>query len=128
MRIFEDITLTWGDEEFIVKGDDNIMVMFAKIESFITLAELTNGDAPKMTSLANAYAAALNFAGAKASSAEVYQSMFTAGQHGVATAISGLLVMMVPPETLRENMGKAKEEPKKKPVKKKSAIQKKHTK
>ena len=125
MRVFEDITLAFGEDEYVVGGDDSIMMLIGKVESFITLQELSSGKIPPLSTLAAAYATALQHAGATVSSAEVYASLFGSGQTSAANAVAGLLAMMVPPSALRDNAGKPKA---KAPAKRKQAQSRKRTK
>lgn len=107
MAIFDDITLTWDDEDYLIRGDDKIMMLLAQIEDHVTLHELSTGK-PKMTAIAQGYAAALKFAGAKVTVAEVYASLFSGEGEGTTAALTGLLTMMVPPSTIKSDPEEAK--------------------
>jgi hypothetical protein len=106
MRVFEDIALTFGDDEYVIKGDNSIMLLIGKIESVITMQEMTSGDIPTLSKVAEAYAIALNHAGASTSVAEVYQSLFGGGHQSAANIVAALLSMMIPPQALRDHTAK----------------------
>ena len=76
------------------------MMLIAKVEDIVTLQDLTNGKAPKLSKLAEAYTEALNYAGAEVKIEEVYESLF--GKEGVATVqntVTSLIMLMLPPST-----------------------------
>lgn len=109
MAIFEDVTIGWKGEEFVVKSTD-LLRLIAKIEDEISLQELTKEGGPSISRLSFGYAAALNHAGAKVSADEVYQSMFGGPEQAenVIAAVSGLIAMMMPPETYKPATTKKK--------------------
>jgi hypothetical protein len=118
MGIFKDVTLTWQGDEYTVPSN-KVMQLIAKIEDCVTLQELVQEGGPKMTHLAEAYKIALNDAGCKVDSEQIYGSMFgEKGQEGVAVAVSGLLMMMVPPDAYQPDLGKPTASPTKKRKKK----------
>jgi hypothetical protein len=99
MAIFDDVTLGYGGEEYTVKHDE-VMRLIGKVEDVISLAELTRDGGPRLTRLSEAYAVALNYAGCKVTIEDVYASLF--GGDGGATAqgaVTGLLMLMLPPAT-----------------------------
>lgn len=97
MSIFEDITLSWGDDEYVISGDDKIMQLIARVEKHVSIADLSKGDMP-LASLSMGFSEALKFAGATATGAEVYQSLFIKEQaQGATEAVLALLTMMLPP-------------------------------
>lgn len=101
MAIFEDITLGFNGEEYTVKHTE-VMKLIAVIEDIITLQELTSGTNPKLSKIAEAYAAALNFAGAKVGWDEVYASLFSEGAaERIPQVLSALVMMMLPPDSYR---------------------------
>lgn len=106
--IFEDIVLSWGDEEYTIGGDDKIMRLIAMIEEEVTLQELSAGN-PQLTKVSRAYQKALKFAGAEVSVAEVYASLFGNSAANITATITGLIAMMVPPAAMREHLPKKKE-------------------
>lgn len=117
MAIFEDITLGFDGEEYVVKHTQ-MMKLIAIIEDIITLQELINKDSVKLSKLANAYAAALNFAGAKATVEDVYASLFgEGGASHVSEVITTLIMMMLPPSSYRPPEAEATTAKKKKAAK-----------
>ena len=105
--VFEDITLQWQGKEKTIKAN-SVMMMLAKMEDIITLAELGShqqrGGSP-MVKLAMAYGVALRYAGFAVADDEVYTAMFKDGDggFGVRQAVVALQSMMIPPEHLRGN-------------------------
>jgi len=99
MAIFEDVTLGYGGDEFTVKHDE-VMKLIAKIEDVISLTELTRDGGPRLTRLSEAYAVALNYAGCKVTIEDVYASLFGGdGSASAQAAVTGLLMLMLPPAT-----------------------------
>lgn len=97
MAIFEDVTLGWKGDEYVVEST-NLLKLIAKVEREITIEQLCNDTGIPRAALAMAYTVALTHAGAKVSHDEVYLALFKDGETMVA-AVSGLLSMMMPPET-----------------------------
>jgi hypothetical protein len=105
MAIFEDISLTFGGDEFTIKGN-RVMKLIAQIEDVISLQELTTQ--PKLSKLAEAYALAINYAGGKVMIDEVYASLFgDGGSDNVQNSITTLIMMMLPPATYQPNEEKS---------------------
>lgn len=99
MGIFQDIILAWQGQEFTVKSNE-VMKLIAKVEDVVSLGELTQASGPKLSRLSEAYAVALSHAGCPVSIEEVYASLFGQGGRDVASkAVSGLVMMMLPPDT-----------------------------
>lgn len=103
MSAFEDITLSWGDKEYVVPAN-RVMGAIGRIERIVTLTEInrmaTNGGAFELTRISSAYASVLRYAGCEnLKDEDVYLGMFAEGQTQAAImgAVSGLLAMMVPP-------------------------------
>ncbi|MCP5073123.1 MAG: hypothetical protein GY947_07490 [Rhodobacteraceae bacterium] len=106
---FKDVTLTWGEDEFVVPADQQMMLI-ARIEDAIqgqtgipAVQTLLNGT-PPLSRLAAAYGGALRHAGAKVSDADVYltiQEDLSVGDHASAQKLQlmilGLLKIMSPP-------------------------------
>lgn len=120
MSIFQDVTLAWKGAEYVVKASD-VMRLIAKVENEVSIGELTREQGPPLSKLAMGYAVALNHAGAPATHEEVYESLFQQSQSGgnaIVDAVSGLLMMMMPPstyqpqETAKAGKPKAKRKPK----------------
>ena len=72
MSLFEPVTLTWKGQEYVVKPDQ-VMYLIAIVEDKITLRQLSSGDVP-FSRTAQAFGAALRYAGAKVNDDEVYLS------------------------------------------------------
>lgn len=96
MHGFEPVTLTWKGEEYVVPADKQLLLI-AKIEDALggeqgenPVFALTRSGGPKLSSLSVAYAAALRYAGAEVSAAEVYnaidQEMFSGELDAVSVA------------------------------------------
>jgi len=107
MAIFEDITLDFQGVTYSLSGDGQIMKAIAAIEDHVTISELTEGSQTgklPLAKLASAFAAVLRQAGARVSDAEVYADMWRGGGDidKITEAITSLLTMMMPPETMRE--------------------------
>jgi len=116
MSVFEDITLGYGDEEYIVKSNQ-VMKLIAMVEEVITLRELSQDGGPRLTRLAEAYKVALNYAGANVTTEQVYASLFgNGGAQHVASVMQALIMMMLPPATYNQP-----EQKESKPKKKKRA-------
>jgi hypothetical protein len=105
MAIFEDISLTFGGDEFTIKGNQ-VMKLIAQIEDVISLQELTSQ--PKLSKLAEAYALAINYAGGKVMIDEVYASLFgDGGSENVQNSITNLIMMMIPPSNYQPDEEKS---------------------
>lgn len=112
MAIFEDITVKWGEEDFTIKGDDEIMKLIALIENEATIAELTDGQ-PKLARAAKAYFVLLKFAGAEELTlAEVYASLLHGGADALRGALESLITIMVPPAAIEVAESKPKKKQK----------------
>jgi hypothetical protein len=107
MSIFEDVTLIWKGNEYTVEST-NVMKLIAKVEREITIEQLLQDTGVPRAALAMAYTVALQHAGAKATHDEVYLALFKDGETMVA-AVSGLLSMMMPPETYKPQGSKEEE-------------------
>lgn len=104
--IFEAATLQFHDKSYPVPAN-RMMGLIAAIEEVVTFHELISQAAAqrvRLTTLAQAFGAALRFAGATATDEEVYAGMFNGGlaAERVADAVSSLLALMVPPDNIRK--------------------------
>jgi hypothetical protein len=100
--MFEKITIQFKGQDFTVPAN-KVFGLIASIEQHITIQELH--DKPKNTAIANAYAAAINYAGGDAKPHEVYEMLFDLqGALNIRTAVTNLVMMMVPPAAIREAM------------------------
>lgn len=106
MAIFEDITLTFGGDEYTIPSN-GVMRLIAKIEDVISLQDLTGQ--PKLSRLAEAYTVALVYAGCKKVNTEdVYASLFgDGGRENIQNSITTLIQMMVPPVTYQPDEEKS---------------------
>ena len=105
MAIFEDISLTFGGDEFTIKGNQ-VMKLIAQIEDVISLQELTSQ--PNLSKLAEAYALAINYAGGKVMIDEVYASLFgDGGPENIQSSITNLIMMMIPPSSYQPDEEKS---------------------
>ena len=106
MSCFEDVTISYGAQEYVVKSD-RVMGLIETIESRITLDVLLNGDGIQRAKLAGALGAAIRYAGGEINDCDIYSNFF-AKKDSVKTAqgaILSLLAMMIPPEHLRNRLG-----------------------
>ena len=111
--MFEKITIEFKGDELEVPAN-KVFGLIAEIEEHITLPELHSK--PKNTAIASAYAAAIRYAGGKATTFEVYEMLFDMeGALNIRNAINNLVMMMVPPSALQQK-GEV-EDVKKKPKK-----------
>lgn len=103
--VFDDITLSWGDENYTVPAD-RVMGLLARIDSHITFSELNNPNGVPVAKLSNAYSAALAYAGANVPPEKIYYEFFNSGSDATTTAIAGLMTMMIPPGHLQSKNDK----------------------
>jgi hypothetical protein len=114
MSCFDDITITWDEQEFVVKSN-MVMGLIEAIEGIVTLEEINEMLSSKKiarTKLARAYASALSYAGAKVTSEDVYNKFF--GGEGFVSTVNSLIAlmsMMIPPEHLRAKNNPKPQEP-----------------
>ncbi len=106
MRAFEDITLDWNGKAHVIPAN-RVLGAIARIEDVITMHELQtyaqSGTLP-MAKLAQAFGAALRYAGARVTDDDVYAGMFADASEvtTVHAACDTLLAMMVPPGVIDE--------------------------
>lgn len=97
--IFEDVFLTYKDEEYKIPSD-RVMMLIAAIEQHVRIQDLIGDKGPTMSALACAYGSALRFAGARVGDDEIYADFFKENSAAaVSTMVADLLSMMVPPTT-----------------------------
>ncbi len=97
MSIFQPVKLTWKGTDYEIPAD-KVMRLIAEIEDVITISELMSQKGAPLAKLAMGYGAALRYAGAKISDDAVYETLFTDSQATVGPCITGLLMMMIPPQ------------------------------
>jgi len=111
MGVFEDVKLSWKDKVYTIKAD-NIMRLLARLESEdISLYDLRS-HRPPLAKISIAYAIALNHAGCPVIPEEVYAEMFsgTADVSAiVAGAVTGLMMLMTPPDNYQPYISKDSE-------------------
>ena len=107
MSVFQDVTLDYDGNAYTVKSN-KVMMLIAEVEDVITLGEMTSGSKVPLAKVAMGYAAALNFAGAKVGTDEVYQSLFQHGSDGAVSAVAGLMALMIPPGAIEKKPKAAK--------------------
>lgn len=106
MSVFQDVILGFRGEEYTVKSN-KIMMLIAKIESVVSMGDLTTGRGPNLSSLAEAYAICLNYAGADVKIEDVYESLFgEGGREGSQVAVTNLMTLMIPPSTYQPDTEK----------------------
>lgn len=91
MSRFNDIVLKWREKEYRIEGDNGgIMKMLAKMQDEVTVAKaFSDSDSGEinMARYANAYAVALNAAGCKVDSMDVYSEMLGEGSADIAPLV-----------------------------------------
>jgi hypothetical protein len=108
MGVFQDVTLTWGGDDFTVPANQ-VMRLIAQVEDIISLQELSQSGGGKLSKISEAYMVALNHAGCKVMHEDVYAAMFGEdGADSIGAAVNGLLMMMLPPATYQPDTGKRK--------------------
>ncbi len=110
MKGFEPATLKWGGESFVVPADQQLMLI-AQIEDALAGASgqqainvLVRPGGPSYSRLAQAFGAALRYAGADVTDDEIYLSIMTDFADGgadvavkVQNAVIALLQIIAPP-------------------------------
>jgi len=99
MGTFKEIGLTWNGQEYVVKPDQVMGLIFA-IEEHITLEDMVGGGV-KRARLSLAFSAALNYAGCKASPQDVYNSLFSDKGLTTAQTVAAILAIVVPPDSVK---------------------------
>ena len=118
--IFETVKLQWGDETFEV-APNQVMGLIQRIEDHITFADLHTSK-PAIGKISAAYAEALRYAGASVTDEEVYGQMFDmATGRQMKNSITGLLMIMIPPNQLQKKTRDSPVKPKPKNGKKKQS-------
>ena len=110
MAVFEDVTFIWKGEEFKVPSE-RVMGLIATVEEHVKAHELSAQDyrAVGEGRLSMAYAAALQYAGAKVKADDVYLACFDPESARMRVDIlTGLMLMFVPPSIYKPKESKAK--------------------
>lgn len=104
MQIFSEVVLEWGNNKYTVPSD-KVLPLIAVIEEHVTIEELTSGKYHR-SKIAQAYTAALRFAGAFPTAPQVYAALFDVeDSERILRTVDGLLQIMIPPESLKKMMG-----------------------
>ena len=127
MQGFEDVTLSWQGAEYTVPANRQLMLI-AKLEDALApdggqaIEALFREGGPKHTILAQAFGAALRYAGATVTDDEIYlsihQDIATRSEQAVSLAIQTMilaLLAIISPPTARALADAAKEAPAKNP-------------
>lgn len=111
MKRFQPIEFEHNGETFKVEANQ-VMGLIDAVEEHITLGEIVQDQSRRRTvrfgKLAQAYASALRYAGARVTDEEVYASLMPNGQDPTAMqrrsteVITALLQVMVPPDEALE--------------------------
>lgn len=108
MSAFSEVVLTWGEKEYEVSSD-KVLGLVNAIEEHVVIEDLTAGRPPRAR-IAQAYAAAIRYAGGYAKPEDVYAALFNVeDQQRIFAVIDALLCVMIPPESLRKLMPKAED-------------------
>ena len=112
MSVFQQVKLFWAGDEYTVEPN-NVLGLIAVIEEHVTIEQLCPG--PKgyrRAAIAAAYSAALAHVGCVTASPEkVYDALFSdTTLKRLGDTINALLILMIPPEKLREQMAKLEKE------------------
>jgi hypothetical protein len=112
MAVFDDVILVWDSKEYKIPAS-RMLGAIAQIEEVITFQELCiarEKNKISLSRLSEAYGGVLRYAGVKATDEEVYAGMFAsgAGQLALVTALTTILMMMVPKD-LRSGGGESKQ-------------------
>src|SRR4051812_41911514 len=104
MSVFKTVVLQFAGVDYTVAPHE-VLPLIAQIEAVITLGDLTNGARLPNAKISMAYGIALRYAGATIIDDEIYKSLFTQGAaEKMSAALSGLLVLMIPPDSLTEKL------------------------
>lgn len=114
--MFESVEITWKGDNFRVPPK-KVMGLIAAIEEHITLSVLMEPEKIKNTSIAGAYAAAVNYAGGEADAGDVYTALFDGEGQSMADILGAITSIMIPPSARRAESEKKP----RKAAKKKSA-------
>lgn len=110
LMIFEDVVFTWQGDDYTLKASE-VMRTIAKVESVVSVMELSDTKRPPLTRIAEAYSICLAQVGVKVEFDEVYSNLFSDDSAAIQNAILGLLSLMIPPrkmQTLQPDSAKKK--------------------
>lgn len=98
--MFDDFTINWNGKTALIPGN-RLLMAIARVEEVITLGEIMRYQVVSTVPLARisqAYGTLLRYANIECTDEDVYESMFgDEPRKAIIGAISGLLVLMVPP-------------------------------
>ena len=104
MSVFDDITVTWKEDEFKIKAK-SVFPLICKVEEIIKLSEFSQEGGVSLTKLSLAYQAILEHAGCKVDVEEVYSSLFNSGTDYIQKMVILVATMMVPPTDYNPKAG-----------------------
>lgn len=114
MEKMGNVILQWGGKEYTVTPEGGLMKMLSVMQDHLPLSvafEGVSGGSINIARYAEAYSAALNVAGCKASSLDIYREMTGGSGAGsmVAEAVINVYLSMHPAEDGDEEEAKKKE-------------------
>ena len=120
MSVFKPVVLQFAGVDYTVAPHE-VLPLIAQIESVITLGDLANGKRLPNAKIAMAYGLALRYAGAHIIDDDIYKSLFAPGAADkMSEALGGLLVLMIPPDSLTQKFPAGDHEKKSLPQKAKA--------
>lgn len=99
--MFNDVVLKYKGGEYTISSD-RVMKLIEVVENHVTLMELTRSTGAPLAKTAAAYSAALNFAGARTTSEEVYAVLFSDKGANIPAIVAGLISICVPPQEVAQ--------------------------
>ena len=110
--MFNPVVVEFKGDKYEVPAN-KVLGLIASIEEHANIVALNDPSTLKYTSLAKAYAAAIWYAGGKASVDDVYAELFNKdGVSNVRAAIANLVLMMVPPSAYEHEGDEGEQEKK----------------
>ena len=101
MSIFDDVSITWGEETYSCPAN-KVFSMLAHMESKgVSLMSIISSDGTNLTAQCSAFSYALEFMGASVSPEEVYSGLFLNGRDGMMSFLYALQKMIIPPDVVK---------------------------
>lgn len=115
--MFDDVQIEYDGKTRTIKSNE-VLPLICRVERVVTLAELhqcMSDGKPPMATIAMAYGIVLRYAGFVVTDQQIYSEMFTQDRASevAASAVSSLLLLMVPPSHIAETIGKRSTDKKK---------------
>lgn len=114
MRAFADVPVSWAGKKYLIRANQ-VMQVIARVEGVLTFHELNEFTRQKRTiatgKVAMAYGVVLRFLGIEVEDEEIYLKMFPSAENPtdyeaeVAQAVTGLMALMLPPDTVVKSLG-----------------------